>query len=94
MPVWTLGLSTGGVLAEWAGATRHEVTRVVSIAPAASPYGVGMRLLRIAVALRYLVNRLGTYVWWDPKLKEALSDSGGHAYPGFPARAILQYWRL
>lgn len=92
-PVWVLGLSTGGVLAEWAGATRHEVERVVSIAPVAAPFKVGLPLVRLAVALRHAA-KFGAYMWWDPKLKESLSDSGGHAYPGFPVRAMLQYWRL
>ncbi len=92
-PVWVLGLSTGGVLAEWAGATRHEVERVLAIAPAASPYKVGLPIVRVAVALRHLMvfNR---YFWWDFKLKDQLSDSGGNAYPGFPFKAIVSYWRL
>jgi alpha-beta hydrolase superfamily lysophospholipase len=92
-PVWALGLSTGGVLAAWAGATRHEVKSVFAIAPAAAPYKVGMPIVRIGVALRH-AYRFGAYMWWDSKLKTQLSDSGGSAYPGFPARAIVPYWHL
>lgn len=92
-PVWVAGLSTGGVLAAWAGATRHEVERVFSIEPAAAPFRVAFPAVRFAVAIRRLMPG-GIYMWWDDKLKAELRRPGDTAYPGFPTRAVLPYWHM
>jgi carboxylesterase len=91
-PVWVAGLSTGGTLAAWAGATRHEVERVVSIAPIIAPFGSPMPVARLMAFLEPIVPS-GFYNWWDWSKKDALKVAP-YASPGFPARSILPFVRM
>jgi len=79
------GLSTGGVLAAWAGQERREVDRAVLIAPL---LGIGYArgpLMPPAVRLMHVLPN--AFVWWDAKAKEQLGGPK-HVYPRFATRAI------
>jgi pimeloyl-ACP methyl ester carboxylesterase len=91
-PVWVAGLSTGGTLAAWAGATRHEVQRVVSMAPVISPMGLPMPAARL-MALAEPIVPADFYNWWDWNKKADLVVAP-YSSPGFPARSILPFIHL
>jgi pimeloyl-ACP methyl ester carboxylesterase len=90
-PVWVAGLSAGGVLAAWAGATRPEVRRVALLAPLVAPKGFPLPAVRSFVKWPRLVPKI--YNWWDPRVKEKLGHSP-HAYPGFPLPGLMPYLHL
>jgi alpha-beta hydrolase superfamily lysophospholipase len=84
------GISMGGVLAVWVAQYR-PVAMVAPIAPA-----IGMRLLPYPLTsvvfgtLGRLPNR---FVWWDPRVKEALPGPP-YAYPRFSTHALVETQRL
>lgn len=90
-PISAVGLSAGGALAAWAGATRPEIERIVSLSPFIAPKGVPLALGRLVVRLHRFVPT--TYVWWDPLKKTDLGECPP-AYPGFPLRAIVPFMHL
>ena len=79
------GLSVGGTLAAWASVERHDVDRVVLIAPlfglALAPGGWTPAVTRLA---NLLPNR---FMWWDPRVRDQLPGPK-HVYPRFATRAI------
>jgi hypothetical protein len=90
-PRYVTGLSGGGVLAAWAGATRPEVTGILAVAPIAAPAGMPLFVARGFVAAPWLIPRL--YWWWDPRKKADLGESS-YVYPGFPMPALEPYLHM
>lgn len=84
------GISSGGIVALWAGTVRN-VDRVVSIAPAFVPTGVpqwvGTGLDRVA---RLIPN---IWVWWDGNLKEAVPGPP-YAYKAYSTKAYGEVARI
>lgn len=90
-PVWTAGLSAGGVLASWAAVTRHEVTRVAAASPFVAPKGMPLPVVRLFVRYPWLLPNI--YFWWDPRKKENLGESP-YVYPGFPLPSMVPVLHL
>jgi Serine aminopeptidase, S33 len=90
-PLYVTGLSGGGVLAAWAGATRAEVTGFLAVAPIAAPAGMPLFVARGFVAAPWLVPHL--YWWWDPRKKANLGESP-YVYPGFPMPGLEPYLHM
>lgn len=90
-PVWTMGLSAGGVLAGWAAATRPEVERVVLVAPFVAPKAIPLPVVRLLIRFRTVIP--GMYFWWDPRKKENLGESP-YVYPGFPLPGMVPFLHL
>ncbi len=84
--VTVAGLSTGGVMAAWAGQFRPEVARVVVIAPMLGWARAPGPLLTAALA-RTACELPNRFVWWDDRLRERLRGPR-HVYPRFATRAI------
>jgi carboxylesterase len=84
--VTVAGLSTGGVMAAWAGQERPGVDRAVVIAPmlgwARAPGPLSSAALTRVAA--FLPN---AFVWWDGARKENLPGPR-HVYPRFSTRSI------
>lgn len=89
--VWVVGLSAGGVLAAWAAATRHEVSRAVLSAPFVAPKSIPMPVVRLLIRFRPVIPRV--YFWWDPRKKENLGESP-YVYPGFPLPGMVPFLHL
>jgi hypothetical protein len=90
-PLFVTGLSGGGVLAGWAGATRPEVKGFLAISPIAAPAGMPLFVARGFVAAPWLIPHL--YWWWDPRKKADLGESA-YVYPGFPMPALEPYLHM
>ncbi|MFT4217295.1 MAG: alpha/beta fold hydrolase [Micropruina sp.] len=90
--VWVAGLSAGGIMASWAAATRDEVSRAVLAAPLVAPKGFPMPAVRLCVKFPRIVPR--SYLWWDPRKKDALDDNSPYAYPGFPIPGVMPFLYL
>lgn len=90
--VWVVGLSAGGVMAAWAAATRDEVSRAVLMAPLVAPKGFPMPAVRLCVKFPRIVPR--RYMWWDPRVKDAMPDNSPYAYPGFPLPGVMPFLHL
>jgi alpha-beta hydrolase superfamily lysophospholipase len=82
--VIVVGLSIGGVMAEWAAQERADVARAVPVAPlhglARAPGALNLPAMNL---LRTLPNQ---FVWWDAKVKADLPGPK-HVYPRFSTRA-------
>jgi len=85
------GLSGGGVMAAWAAQQRSDVALAVVAAPA---LGLPFVPPLISEAARRAIGALpNRFLWWDPRVKEALQDSP-HAYPRWPTKALGEIMRL
>jgi esterase/lipase len=84
--VIAVGLSAGGTMAAWVGQFRHDVRRVVIIAPA----------LEIAKLPSVVEERLENLTLRAPGIthRSAPDTSGPDREPGFNTRAIAQVFRL
>ena len=84
------GISVGGVLAAWVAQFR-AVARAVPIAPAVGipvlPLGLSAAAFR---AMRRLPNR---FVWWDPRVKQALPGPT-YAYFRYSTHALAEAQRV
>lgn len=86
-PVWVLGLSGGGIVAQWAARVRPEITRVAAVAPFAAPRGYSMWAVRAAARFEGLLPV--SYYRWD------MTGVGSpYIYPGFAIRAASAYMRF
>jgi carboxylesterase len=88
--VTVVGLSTGGVMAAWAGQQRADVDRAVVIAPLLGlGYAPGPLTPAAARLMRSLPN---LFVWWDSKARERLAGPRRRRWrwapPPWRARAI------
>lgn len=90
--VWVAGLSAGGIMAAWAAATRPEVSRALLAAPLVAPKGFPMPAVRLCVKYPRIVPSY--YMWWDPRVKDAMPDNSPHAYPGFPLPGVMPFLHL
>ncbi|MBV9547729.1 MAG: alpha/beta fold hydrolase [Chloroflexi bacterium] len=88
--VTVCGISLGGVLAIWAALFR-DVMLSAPIAPA-----IGLPFLPYAltsVAFGTLARLPNRFIWWDPRVKEALRGPT-YAYPRFSTHALAATQRL
>ena len=80
-----LGISVGATMALWLAQT-GGVENAVAVAPFLmvpfAPHVPGTWLMRLLAALP---NR---FMWWDPRIKEAMRPD--YAYPGFWTRALAE----
>jgi carboxylesterase len=83
--VTVAGLSTGGVMAAWAGQERREVDRAIVIAPVLGMVYAPGPLTRLAARLMDVLPN--AFLWWDRKAKQQLGGPK-HVYPRFATRAI------
>ncbi len=90
--VWVAGLSAGGIMAAWAAATRPEVSRALLAAPLVAPKGFPMPAVRLCVKYPRIVPSY--YMWWDPRVKDAMPDNSPYAYPGFPLPGVMPFLHL
>ncbi len=82
--VIVVGLSIGGVMAEWAAQERADVVRAVPIAPL---HGLARAPGALAgPAMNLLLTLPNQFVWWDDKRKADLPGPK-HVYPRFSTRA-------
>jgi pimeloyl-ACP methyl ester carboxylesterase len=89
--VTVVGLSSSGVLAAWLAQRRADIECAVVIAPSFAPRDVpAPAARRLANALLALPN---FFVWWDPKLREALPGPA-QCYPRFASRGLAEVYRL
>jgi alpha-beta hydrolase superfamily lysophospholipase len=83
--VSALGISVGATMALWLAQT-GGVENAVAVAPFLmipfAPRRPGMLFLRVLAALP---NR---FMWWDPRIKEAMRPD--YAYPGFWTHALAE----
>lgn len=88
--VAVMGISMGGLLAAYLGATRDDVAVAVPIAPDFGLLhfsgGVTKALETIALALPNL------FLWWDPRVRDAMRPRT--AYPRFCTHALMQTLRI
>ncbi len=90
--VWVVGLSAGGIMAAWAAATRSEVSRALLAAPLVAPKGFPMPAVRLCVKYPRIVPNY--YMWWDPRVKDAMENNSPYAYPGFPLPGVVPFLHL
>ena len=85
------GLSVGGTLAAWVAQQRHDVDRVVVIAPVFGVHQVPEALTALAARLAMILP--DQLIWWDDKQRANLSGPP-YCYPRFSTRALGETLRL
>lgn len=89
--VTVFGLSLGGLVTAWMAHRRSDIDRGVMVAPALAFCAIPDLLLPLAA--RILALRPDAYMWWDPKLRDAVPRPP-HAYPGYRSTALAAMLRL
>lgn len=88
--VAVLGISSSGVLCAFFAQMRADVAQAVCVAPDFGllqlPYGLSRVLGKAALVLP------NSFLWWDPRIKEAIRPLTG--YPKFSTRALAQTLRI
>lgn len=87
--VAALGISVGGTMAAWIGATQ-PIDTAVAVAPF---FGVKLLPVPLEGAFSTTLGALpNADLWWDPERKEKLPPS--HGYPRFPTHALAQCLKM
>ncbi len=87
--VLVIGFSGGGSLATWVAAERHDVDRVVVIAPLILPHGYRPWMLRPVT--RLLLALPDRYLWWD---EDDRGTDDAPDYPRYSLRGIASFLQL
>jgi carboxylesterase len=90
--ITVMGISGSGTLVAWLAQNRQDIEFALAIAPLFGLAFVPPRLTRLFERLALLLPNF--YMWWDPRTKAENPFSIYYAYPGYPARALIEIIKL